>query len=147
MQNLPNPTYQTKPTKPTKPNPHNQTYQTKPTKVNLPNLPNQTYWSKQSTPGSVVPLAMFYIFISIFSITAFSDILDVSILWYPFKHFIKSGPRINKVGKPETTNGVAYPIWVRMILRVNPPPLRSVFHEFSLGCAKNACFFGPKTLF
>ena len=50
MQNLPNPTYQTKP------NPHNQTYQTKSTK---PNLPNQTYWSKQSTPGSVVPLAMF----------------------------------------------------------------------------------------
>ena len=33
-----------------------QSYQTKPTK---PNLPNQTYWSKQSTPGPVVPLAMF----------------------------------------------------------------------------------------
>ena len=24
-----------------------------------PNQPNQNYWSKQSTPGSVVPLAMF----------------------------------------------------------------------------------------
>ena len=25
-----------------------------------PGLPNQNYWSKQSTPGSVVPLAMFW---------------------------------------------------------------------------------------
>ena len=48
MQNLPN--------KPTKPNLPNQTYQTNHTK---PNLPNKIYWSKQSTPGSVVPLAMF----------------------------------------------------------------------------------------
>ena len=47
MQNLPNQTYQTKPTQPNIPN------QTK------PNLPNQTYWSKQSTPGPVVPLTMF----------------------------------------------------------------------------------------
>ena len=65
--NIPNQIYQTKPTKPnlpnqtcqtkpTKPNLPNQTYQTKPTK---PNLQNQTDWSKQSTPGSVVPLAMF----------------------------------------------------------------------------------------
>ena len=80
--NLPNQTYQTKPTKPdlpnqtyqtkpTKPNLPNQTYPTKPTKQNIPNqtyptkpaqpnLPNQNYWSKQSTPGSVVPLAMFF---------------------------------------------------------------------------------------
>ena len=29
------------------------------TKHTEPGLPNQNYWSKQSTPGSVVPLAMF----------------------------------------------------------------------------------------
>ena len=72
--NLPNQTYQTKPSKPNLPN---QTNQTKLTKSNLPNratklnLPNQTsqtkptksnqsYWLKESTPGSVVPLAMFW---------------------------------------------------------------------------------------
>ena len=44
------------------PNLPNQTYQTK---LNVAyqayelGLPNQNYWSKQSTPGSVVPLAMF----------------------------------------------------------------------------------------
>ena len=43
-------TYQNKPTKPN---------QTQPTKHTEPNLANQNYWSKQSTPGSVVPLAMF----------------------------------------------------------------------------------------
>ena len=64
MQNLPN--------KPTKPNLPNQTYQTNHTKPNLPNqsyqtnhtkpnLPNKIYWSKQWTPGSEVPLAMFFI--------------------------------------------------------------------------------------
>ena len=86
--NLPNQNYQTKPTKlnlpnqtkPTKPNIPNQTYQTKLTNANLPNqtcqtkptkpnqttkhternLLNQNNWSKQSTPGSVVPLAMFF---------------------------------------------------------------------------------------
>ena len=65
--NLPKKTYQTEPTKPTQtyqPNLPIQTYQTKSSKPNLPNqiklsLPNQNYWSKQSTPGSVVPLAMF----------------------------------------------------------------------------------------
>ena len=70
--NLPNQTYQTKPNLPnqtdqTKPNLPNQTCLTKPTKTNQtkptkhtePNLPNQNCWSKQSTPGSVVPLAMF----------------------------------------------------------------------------------------
>ena len=46
------------------PNLPNQTYQTKPTKLNLPNQtyltkPNLQNWLKQSTPGSVVPLAMF----------------------------------------------------------------------------------------
>ena len=74
---LPNQTCQTKPdqtyqTKPTKTNLPKQTYQNTPTKPNLPNqtkpnqtkytepnLPNQNYWSKQSTSGSVVPLAMF----------------------------------------------------------------------------------------
>ena len=29
-------------------------------KLTEPKLPNQNYWSKQSTPGSVVPLAMFW---------------------------------------------------------------------------------------
>ena len=51
--------YQNKPTKPSQaqqPNLPIQTYQTKSAK---PNLSNQNYWSKQSTPGSVVPLAMF----------------------------------------------------------------------------------------
>ena len=74
----PNPTYQTKPTKqnppnqtkPTKRSLTNQNYQTKPYKPYLPNqtkpchLSHQTkaiqhYWLKQSTSGSVVPLAMF----------------------------------------------------------------------------------------
>ena len=50
--NLPNQT------KPTKPNLPNQTYSTEPTKSNLP---NQNYWLKHSTPGSVVPLAMFFL--------------------------------------------------------------------------------------
>ena len=59
--NVPNQTHQTKPTKPNLPN---QTYQTKPTKPNLPKANLfcqicQNYWSKQSTPGSVVHLAMF----------------------------------------------------------------------------------------
>ena len=56
--NLPNQTYQTKTNlpnqdKPTKPN------QTQPTKHTEPSLPNQNYWLNQSTPGSVVTLAMF----------------------------------------------------------------------------------------
>ena len=54
-------------TKPTNPNIPNQICQTKPTKSNKTwptkhtesNLSNQNYWSKQSTPVSVVPLAMF----------------------------------------------------------------------------------------
>ena len=72
--NLPNQTYQTKPTKPnlpnqtdqfkhTKPNLPKQTYRTRPNQLSLSSILNQTYqtkyWSKQSTPGSVVPLAMF----------------------------------------------------------------------------------------
>ena len=43
--NLPNQTYQTKPTRP---NLLNQTFQTKPTKLNLP---NQTYQTKPSKPN------------------------------------------------------------------------------------------------
>ena len=48
--NLPNQTYKTKPAIPNLPNQ---------IRLSLPNLSNQNYWSKQSTPGSVVPLAMF----------------------------------------------------------------------------------------
>ena len=77
--NLPNQTYQSEPTKLSLPN---KTYQTKPTKPNLPKQtyltksnmlkqakhsqpnqptkPNQNYWLKQSTSGSVLPLAMFF---------------------------------------------------------------------------------------
>ena len=55
-QNLSN---QTGPTQFTNQNLPNQTCQTKPANHTEPNLPNQDYWSKQSTPGSVVPLAMF----------------------------------------------------------------------------------------
>ena len=36
-----------------------------------PNLPNQIYWSKQSTPGSVVPLAMLLFKFSSFFISVF----------------------------------------------------------------------------
>ena len=59
-----NKVYHTCQIKPANPNLPNQTYQTKLTKPNLPNLfcqVCQNYWSKQSTPGSVVPLAMFEI--------------------------------------------------------------------------------------
>ena len=54
----PNPPNQTKPTKP------NQTNTVRPTEPNLPNpidKSNQIYWLKKSTPGSVVPLAMFFL--------------------------------------------------------------------------------------
>ena len=57
---LENQTYQAKPTKPNLPNLPNQTYQTKSKHTEI-GIPNQNYWSKQSTPGSVVPLAMFYL--------------------------------------------------------------------------------------
>ena len=65
--NLPNQTYQTKPTESnlpnqTKPNQPNQTYQTKPTKPNLPNqtyqtksnLAYQAYWAKPTKPKLLV---------------------------------------------------------------------------------------------
>ena len=78
LTNLPNQTYQTKLNKP---NLTNQTYQTQPTQPDQPNQtyqrdlptkpsllnqtyqtkPTQNYWLKQSTAGSVVPLAMFHI--------------------------------------------------------------------------------------
>ena len=69
MQNMPNQTFQTKPTTPNLPK---LSYQTKPSKPNLPNQtcqtkptkPNQNYCLRQLTPGSVVPLAMFYFFLA-----------------------------------------------------------------------------------